>query len=108
MQSYELDHLCELFRKLLYQIPIDNVVFCIIDSISLYEKAEWRQDICFVVRKLREITETEELNVVFKFLITSSSRSRNVNDHIAREDQLILLRSQVGDTQALTPRRLAM
>lgn len=108
IQNYELDHLCELFRRLLCQISIDNVVFCIIDSISLYEKAEWRQDVCFVVRKLREFTETEELNTVFKFLITSSSRSRHVNDHIARQDQLVLPRGQVGDMQALTPRGLTM
>lgn len=108
IQSYELDHLCELFRKLLHQIPIDQVVFCIIDSISLYERAEWRQDVCFVVRKLRELTEAVELNAVFKLFLASSSRSRHVKDHIAPQDQLVLPRDQGGDMQALTPRRLAM
>lgn len=108
IQSHEMHHLCELFRTLLRQIPIDNVVFCIIDSISLYERAEWRRDICFVVHKLRENTEIVELNAVFKLFIASSSRSRHVNSHIAPQDQLILPRDQGGDMQALTPRRLSM
>lgn len=108
IQNLEMDRLCELFRTLLHQIPIDKAVFCIIDSISLYERTEWRQDICFVVHKLREITEIVELNAVFKLFITSSSRSRHINNHIALQDQLILPRNQGGDMEALTPRRLAM
>lgn len=106
IQSYELDHLCELFRELLHQIPIDVTVFCIIDSISLYERHEWNHDICFVVRKLREITEAVELNAVFKLFIASSCRSRHVNGHIAPQDQLILSRDQGENIQALNPRRL--
>lgn len=108
IQSYELDHLCELFRELLHQIPIDVTVFCIIDSISLYERDEWNHDVCFVVRKLREITETVELNAVFKLFVASSGRSRHVNSQIAPQDQLILPRDQGENTQALTPRRLEM
>lgn len=103
----ELSHLCDLFQRLVYQIPIDTVVFCIVDGISLYERLEWMEETCFIVRKLKEITGSPALNTIFKLLLTSPGRSRYIKDCIGRENHLVLPQN-MGESRALTGRSIAM
>lgn len=103
----ELGHLCDLFQILVHQIPIDTVVFCVVDGISLYERLEWMEETCFIVRKLKEITESPTLNTIFKLLLTSPSRSSHIKDCVGRENHLVLPQN-MGETPALTGRSIAM
>ena len=105
--AYDLEHLCELFQTLLHQISIDTVVFCVIDGVSLYERSERMEETCFVVDKLREITESPALNAIFKLLLTSPGRSRYIKNYIAKKDQLVLPQD-AGEMPVLTRRRIAM
>lgn len=108
IHARELGHLCDLFQRLLHQIPIYTVVFCIIDGVSLYERSEWVEDTCFVVQRLREITESPALNATFKLLLTSPGRCRYIKNYIERRDQLVLPQDAGGNMPILTRRRMAM
>lgn len=104
----ELGHLCGLFQTLVHQIPIDTVVFCVIDGISLYERLDWREETCYVVGKVREIAESPALNAIFKLLLTTPGRSRYIKEHISPQDQLVLPLDTGNNMPVLTGRRIAM
>ena len=108
IEQHELGHLCELFRGLLHQLPIDTVVFGIIDGVSFYERADYSEDMCFVIRKLREITERVDLNAIFKLLMTSIGPSRQVKQEISSQDHLPLPQDVGARLPPLTPRQMSM
>ncbi|KAL9118675.1 MAG: hypothetical protein Q9187_004777 [Circinaria calcarea] len=108
LRNHDLEHLCELFRQLANQLPIDTVLFCVIDGISLFETPERWQETCFLMSKLREITEDDNFNPVFKLLITSPLRSRYVKEGISPEDHLNLPHDSGDDSQELTERQVVM
>ncbi|KAI9680201.1 MAG: hypothetical protein M1829_001438 [Trizodia sp. TS-e1964] len=108
LQSHEVDHLCDLFRQLVKQLPTGLVLFCVIDGISLYENWEWRAETCFVIRKLRELSEDPHLQALLKLLVTSPLASRLVKDHISIEDHLILPRDAGAERQILTERLMTV
>ena len=108
LSRHELDHLCVLFQSLVKQLPIDTVLFCVIDGVSLYEKYEWQQDTCFVIRKLREMVEDDDLGAVFKLLVTSPCTTRYVKGQLAAEDRLIIPRDAGTDKQVFTERQAVM
>ena len=61
-----------------------------------------RHELCFLVRKLRELTEDESLNAVFKLLLTSPHSSLYVREQISPKDQMLLPRDIGGNSQVLT------
>ena len=108
LAGYELGHLCELFQNLLRQLPIGPVLLCIIDGISLFETAHWREDTCFLIRKLRELADDEGINAVFKLLVISPMANRYICHYVNPEDRLIMPQDVNGDPQALTGRQVMM
>jgi hypothetical protein len=80
LESYDIRSLCDCFRKLVEQLPVDAVLICIVDGISFFERQEWGEACGIAIQDLRDLVYEDELGPVFKLLVTSPVRSR----HIAR------------------------
>ena len=78
LEALNLQALCDCFAKLVKQLPVDSVLFCIIDNINFLERKEWANDCKQVIAGLHDLAEDESINPVFKLLLTSSARSKQV------------------------------
>lgn len=90
LENHELGHLCETFRNLIYQLPAHTVVFCIVDGISLYERASLEDELEIVASMLCELSLDSHLGCFFKLLLTSPSQSRHVKKFFPRETNISL------------------
>jgi hypothetical protein len=90
LQPLNLHTLCDCFEKLVRRLPVDTVLFCIIDSICFFEKKEWAEGCQKAVNDLQDLADDDELGAVFKLLITSPSRSRYVGDALPSQCRLLL------------------
>ena len=81
LEALHLLTLCDCFVKLVKQLPVDTVLFCIIDSINFFEQREWTEDCRQVIHYLHDLAEEDDaVGPVFKLLLTSSYRSKVVKD----------------------------
>ncbi|KAH8589240.1 hypothetical protein B0O99DRAFT_746143 [Bisporella sp. PMI_857] len=89
-----------LFKNLLLQLEEELMVFCIIDGISFYEDVTRVVEIREVMHALRElVTRKEESGPIFKVLLTSSTRIRNLPEIVEKGEVLNVpreVRSQAG------------
>lgn len=69
--------LYKLFEPLIGQLKTATL-FCVIDSIALFEGNRWRDNTIALISELLRVAVDCNLQVHFKLLITSSSRSRFV------------------------------
>lgn len=79
--------LCRLLRKLLQKLPVDTVLFWIVDGVSWFEGEMRVEETRTVFRKLIQMTKGCE-DVVVKLLITSPGRSREVESMC--EEEMVL------------------
>lgn len=108
LQDHDLNCLCDCFVDLVKQCPMDTVLFCVIDGISFYETAHWREDLCLVVGMLRDLTNDDEVNAIFKLLITCPSRSRFIAKSIPPQDRLALSDATEDDRRGISERQAMM
>ena len=108
LRSHELDQLCDLFKILLKQVPIDTVLFCVIDGISLFEAGHWGEETDLLVHQLRALIEDEEVNAIFKLIMTSPHTSRRIRYHLHPDNCLTIPRASDGDRQVLTEREVML
>lgn len=73
IEDQHLGALCRVLRELLWQCEPGTHVYCIIDSVTLFERIEWSQDLTTVVRCLRDCVDNGKLPAVFKVMLTSSA-----------------------------------
>ena len=103
LESHNIAALCHTFKLLIDQLPMDITVFCIIDSINLYERPEWLDDLVQIVNCLNQITQDTRLQPTFKLLMTSARTSRYVQQHIEPQ-QRVRIRQGRGDGKGITQR----
>lgn len=77
LKKLKLKALCAVFEELTRQIPGDNVLFCILDEISLYETGLLRQDTDAVLRRLTRLTRRRK-EIIFKLLVTCRGRAVDI------------------------------
>ncbi|KAH8669871.1 hypothetical protein BGZ61DRAFT_399325 [Ilyonectria robusta] len=77
LKKMKLKSLCAVFEELTSQIPQGNVLFCILDEISLYETGLLRQDTEAVLRRLTRLTRRRK-EIIFKLLVTCRGRAVDV------------------------------
>lgn len=99
LESQTLVALCHTFQQLVKQLPLDTLVLCVIDGISLYERAEWQGDLAFVVDRLNEIVKDECLQPTFKLLMASPYTSRYTQRQVAPCQHVVL---QAGNANGLS------
>lgn len=73
IEDQHLGALCQTLRELLWQCEPGTHVYCIIDSISLFERTAWSHDLTTVARCLMGCVGNWEMPAVFKVMLTSSA-----------------------------------
>lgn len=88
MEDQDLEILCQTLQSLLDQFQAGTQVFCIIDSITLFDSEEWSPDLTVVLEYLHEIVQDSKLPAIFKVMLTSSALcAPEVGDLLTREDK---------------------
>ena len=90
LQRFDTMRLCALFGELIRDLQPGFVLVCIIDGVSLYETADWVEDLCKILETLNSLTRDPNVCAVFKVLATSAMASRQAVRYIPREDYLML------------------
>ncbi|ROV93685.1 hypothetical protein VPNG_08868 [Cytospora leucostoma] len=75
LRQHDLETLCDTLHQLLYQFPPDTQVYCIIDTIPLFDTDMWYDDLAVVMQFLRDIVVDKSLPPLFKVLLTSPASS---------------------------------
>ncbi|KAJ5646907.1 hypothetical protein N7490_003279 [Penicillium lividum] len=86
-QQNNLLALCELFRRLILQIPADMQVFCILDGLVVYEcEPRWSADIDYVASLLETLVGSTgvEGTPVVKIMLTFVNRSLQISKRISK------------------------
>lgn len=95
LENHELSHLCEAFKNLIYQLPAHTIVFCIVDGISVYERANLEDELKIVASMLHDLSLDPHLGCFFKLLLTSPNQSRHFKKFFPPQMNIIL--PQPGD-----------
>ena len=95
-----MEDLCQIFELLLRQVPTHSTVFCIIDDLAQFEKDRWEDDYWHFLRMLGTLIVGQESGIRFKVLITSSTKSKRLQEHVPEE-----LHIQVTDRDRLMGHR---
>lgn len=90
LQRFDTMRLCALFAELIMDLPPGFVLVCIIDGVSLYETADWAEDLCKVLETFNSLTRDPNVCAIFKVLATSAMASRQAVRYIPPEDHLML------------------
>jgi hypothetical protein len=88
LKEDSIQALCRIFRRLVLQLPAEVVLFCFIDTISIYETSDRLEETRFAFRTITRLLTAEKRKGTFKLLITSTGRSLNIEEYIDEEDIL--------------------
>lgn len=88
----DIGALCYLFTQLLQRVVGVSVVFCIVDSISEFERAQegWCDDLSIVFDHLSSLCQSLRPGVSFKLLFTSAEKSTQLVWQTDRSEQVSL------------------
>lgn len=98
LKNGELEILCSLFRLLLEQLPEMTLLFVVIDSINLYERAQRRQGFLKAMKEVMRNMDDCRQSVI-KLLLTCHGRNASVQNCIDHEDILTIPADVDGDCQ---------
>ena len=85
--------LCDLFIRLVDQLSKDEILFCVIDGTSAFEKQKYGNGILLVVDHLSKLALKLGSVPVFKFLLTTSKASRQIKELFASKDCITVRKS---------------
>lgn len=80
--------LCRIFRCLVFQLPEEVVLFCFIDTISIYETSDRLEETRYAFQTIIRLLTAKKRKGTFKLLITSSGRSLETEEFVEEEDIL--------------------
>ena len=87
VSSQDLLCLCDLFERLVNQLDEDKVLFCIIDSVSSFEKQSYGNGIFLVVDRLLMLTRKPPGSAhVFKLLLAGPKVSKQMRNRFSSDD----------------------
>ena len=83
LSRHDLSALCSLFHQLLTRLPHSgNILFCIIDGISLFELDPWLEYAYLLVSRLADIVTDPRVTSSVKIILTAPGTSRHLKNHI--------------------------
>lgn len=100
LKENDLEILCKVFRGLIEQLPPTILLFMMIDSVTLYERTQRRQNFLKAIKEMMEAMKDSQ-NIVFKLLLTCQGRSMFLKRLIDGPDILTAPPDIDGDRQAL-------
>ena len=108
LRQFDVRRLCDLFINLIRQLPADNVLFCIVDGISLlYDNDDWLKEARLVLQTFCNLTCDDDVHAVFKVMITNPLANTCLEMNIQSQDYLALRQdSRNTDGNPLTRRRM--
>lgn len=71
LRDHHLDILCDTLRHLLYQFPPDTQVYCIIDTLPLFDTHMMYNDLAVVLDCLGDLVNDRNMPPFFKVMLTS-------------------------------------
>lgn len=108
LMAYDISRLCDTFQQLVRQIPNDKTLFCLIDGITFFDNWRWREDLSFVLPKLKALAESSSRDgPVFKLLMTNARCTRQLRDLLPRQDILEVSEAAIFGETAITEREVA-
>lgn len=108
LARYDISHLCDTFEQLVWQIPNNKVLFCLVDGITFFDNWKWRENLSFVLLKLKALADSRSREgPVFKLLMTNARCTSQLKGLLP--PQYILEVSEAGDSGglAITDREFA-
>ncbi|KKA23891.1 hypothetical protein T310_2075 [Rasamsonia emersonii CBS 393.64] len=100
----ELGALQDLFINLVAQLHASTVLFCVLDGINFYETDKHAIETGSVFRQIMDLVRADESRAVVKFLVTSPSKTRHVEQAFPAEDRITIPRTVANEGQELTGR----
>lgn len=98
LKENDLEILCKVFRGLIEQLPPTILLFMMIDSVTLYERTQRRQNFLKAIKEMMEAMKDSQ-NIVFKLLLTCQGRSMFLKRLIDGPDILTAPPDIDGDRQ---------
>ena len=108
LEILNLRTLCDCLIKLVRRLPVDTVLFCVIDGISFFEKREWAEDCRKAINELQDLAYDEEVRAVFKLLITSPARSKFIGAILPPECCMFVQGDEMDGRGGPTARQVSM
>ncbi|PWY71868.1 hypothetical protein BO83DRAFT_446215 [Aspergillus eucalypticola CBS 122712] len=75
LEEHDLNKLCKTLYSLVSQFPADTRVYCIIDSISWFDKNKTFAELATVMNWLKYMVEDRSLIPIFKIMLTNPMKS---------------------------------
>lgn len=97
IENDDCETLCRLFLFLIPQISRTKVVFCFIDSISIYETEERKENTNLVLSTLTNLASSQNDGPEFKLLITDSGRSEYAGLYITEDENVVEMNNSFDD-----------
>lgn len=97
--------LCQIFQRLIFQLPPDIVVFCMVDAVTNYETSSLHmEDSEAAVARLIEIVQKthEERRCAFKLLLTSPKNTHRLYKLVPEQKDVVWIPSRVPPTGGFT------
>lgn len=113
VQQFQLDFLCELFRRIIGSLTLNTAIFIIIDGVSWFETEPRLKELSSVMLSLRDLvvecnTCGTNSGVILKLLITSPRASIHTKHLFPRDKQLVIPNEALGNGQGFNARQMAM
>lgn len=90
LQCHNLEHLCDLFCRLVMQFHSSATIYCIIDGICWFERQDMLEDLFKAVQSLHAMVDDPGRRVTFKVSLTSPFRSRNTAHSLDMQRKITL------------------
>ncbi|EWZ29498.1 hypothetical protein FOZG_16870 [Fusarium oxysporum Fo47] len=84
----DVDELCCLFERLVFQLPRSTLLVCLIDGVVYYEREEFMESMADVLVTLLRISKEQRTSANIKVLLTSPTKTMEVRRPF--HDELIL------------------
>lgn len=91
LRRFRTDYFCDLFTRLVKQMPNHTVLFCIIDSISVFDVSKYGSDMSLITEALSKLTQALASTPgapMFKVLMTTSKSSKRIRNSFLPEDSI--------------------
>ncbi|KAJ5938687.1 hypothetical protein N7466_001821 [Penicillium verhagenii] len=81
IQLADVSALCQVFHRLIHELPSDTLVFCIIESVTTFETgtALLEESILTVSKLVEIVQETDKYSCIFKLLFSSPRNSQTLH-----------------------------
>ncbi|KAF4628423.1 hypothetical protein G7Y89_g9722 [Cudoniella acicularis] len=89
-ENQDLNALCELFERLVLQLPSYTQVFCVLDGLAWYEQEPWTSELLLFISMLEQLAKGMDDTQMrsLKVLITFAGRSLRISDRVEKDPRL--------------------